>query len=97
MAEPSRVIHIRNVGHEISEVTKSLPPFSSILVRRNFLSRRILSCSPVQSLNFSVVSLRVQSDLLQVVQPFGTVAKLVMLRAKNQVGTLIRFASFSCY
>ncbi|KAM0843774.1 hypothetical protein ACQ4PT_057480 [Festuca glaucescens] len=43
MAEPSRVIHIRNVGHEISE-----------------------------------------SDLLQVVQPFGTVAKLVMLRAKNQ-------------
>jgi hypothetical protein len=53
--------------------------------------------SPVQSLNFSVVSLRVQSDLLQVVQPFGTVAKLVMLRAKNQVGTLIRFASFSCY
>ncbi|XP_010232611.1 polypyrimidine tract-binding protein homolog 3 isoform X1 [Brachypodium distachyon] len=43
MGDPSRVIHIRNVGHEISE-----------------------------------------SDLLQVVQPFGTVAKLVMLRAKNQ-------------
>ncbi|XP_052151206.1 polypyrimidine tract-binding protein homolog 3-like isoform X2 [Oryza glaberrima] len=43
MAEPSKVIHIRNVGHEISE-----------------------------------------SELLQVVQPFGTVAKLVMLRAKNQ-------------
>ncbi|KAG8078592.1 hypothetical protein GUJ93_ZPchr0007g3820 [Zizania palustris] len=43
MAEPSKVIHIRNVGHEISD-----------------------------------------TDLLQVVQPFGTVAKLVMLRAKNQ-------------
>ncbi|KAM3334007.1 hypothetical protein ACQJBY_028843 [Aegilops geniculata] len=43
MAEPSRVIHIRNVGHEISE-----------------------------------------TDLLQVVQPFGAVAKLVMLRTKNQ-------------
>ncbi|CAL9107984.1 unnamed protein product [Musa textilis] len=43
MAEPSKVIHIRNVGHEISE-----------------------------------------NDLLQLVQPFGVVTKLVMLRAKNQ-------------
>ncbi|CAD5182911.1 unnamed protein product [Musa acuminata subsp. malaccensis] len=43
MTEPSRVIHIRNVGHEISE-----------------------------------------NDLLQLVQPFGVVTKLVMLRAKNQ-------------
>ncbi|XP_042494757.1 polypyrimidine tract-binding protein homolog 3-like isoform X2 [Macadamia integrifolia] len=43
MTEPSKVIHIRNVGHEISE-----------------------------------------NDLLQLVQPFGVVAKLVMLRAKNQ-------------
>lgn len=29
MAEPSRVIHIRNVGHEISEVSESWPPFPS--------------------------------------------------------------------
>ncbi|KAJ8640972.1 hypothetical protein MRB53_017666 [Persea americana] len=43
MTEPSKVIHVRNVGHEISE-----------------------------------------SDLLQLVQPFGAVSKLVMLRAKNQ-------------
>ncbi|XP_026659359.1 polypyrimidine tract-binding protein homolog 3-like [Phoenix dactylifera] len=43
MTEPSKVIHIRNVGHEISE-----------------------------------------NDLLQLVQPFGPVNKLVMLRAKNQ-------------
>nr|CAD1817973.1 unnamed protein product [Ananas comosus var. bracteatus] len=43
MSEPSKVIHVRNVGHEISE-----------------------------------------SDLLQLFQPFGTVTKLVMLRAKNQ-------------
>ncbi|KAJ8493422.1 hypothetical protein OPV22_015143 [Ensete ventricosum] len=43
MAEPSKVIHIRNVGQEISE-----------------------------------------NDLLQLVQPFGVVTKLVMLRAKNQ-------------
>ncbi|WOL16054.1 hypothetical protein Cni_G24836 [Canna indica] len=43
MTEPSKVIHIRNVGHEISE-----------------------------------------NDLLQLVQPFGVVTKLVMLRAKNQ-------------
>eukprot|EP00262_Sarcandra_glabra_P001237 TRINITY_DN11268_c0_g1_i4.p1 TRINITY_DN11268_c0_g1~~TRINITY_DN11268_c0_g1_i4.p1 ORF type:complete len:449 (-),score=64.09 TRINITY_DN11268_c0_g1_i4:180-1526(-) len=43
MTEPSKVIHVRNVGHEISE-----------------------------------------NDLLQLVQPFGVVTKLVMLRAKNQ-------------
>ncbi|WVZ98728.1 hypothetical protein U9M48_044128 [Paspalum notatum var. saurae] len=43
MAEPSKVIHIRNVGHEIAE-----------------------------------------SDLLQLLQPFGVVSKIVMLRAKNQ-------------
>ncbi|XP_072999634.1 polypyrimidine tract-binding protein homolog 3 [Typha latifolia] len=43
MAEPSKVIHVRNVGHEISE-----------------------------------------NDLLQLVQPFGVVTKVVMLRAKNQ-------------
>ncbi|XP_068659433.1 polypyrimidine tract-binding protein homolog 3-like [Aristolochia californica] len=43
MTEPSKVIHIRNVGHEISE-----------------------------------------NDLLQLLQPFGVVDKLVMLRAKNQ-------------
>ncbi|KMZ64366.1 Polypyrimidine tract-binding protein-like protein [Zostera marina] len=43
MSEPSKVIHIRNVGLEISE-----------------------------------------NDLLQLVQPFGAVSKLVMLRAKNQ-------------
>ncbi|CAA6663790.1 unnamed protein product [Spirodela intermedia] len=43
MSEPSKVIHVRNVGHEISE-----------------------------------------NDLLQLVQPFGVVTKLVMLRAKNQ-------------
>ncbi|CAA6667654.1 unnamed protein product [Spirodela intermedia] len=43
MSEPSKVIHVRNVGPEISE-----------------------------------------SDLLQLVQPFGVVTKLVMLRAKNQ-------------
>ncbi|KAG6399492.1 hypothetical protein SASPL_140973 [Salvia splendens] len=43
MAEPSKVIHVRNVGHEIAE-----------------------------------------SDLLQLFQPFGVIAKLVMLRAKNQ-------------
>ncbi|CAN6359969.1 unnamed protein product, partial [Urochloa humidicola] len=43
MAEPSKVIHIRNVGHEIAE-----------------------------------------SDLLQLLQPFGLVSKIVMLRAKNQ-------------
>lgn len=43
MAEPSKVIHVRNVGHEITE-----------------------------------------NDLLQLVQPFGSVAKLVMLRTKNQ-------------
>ncbi|ONK54885.1 uncharacterized protein A4U43_UnF10080 [Asparagus officinalis] len=43
MAEPSKVIHVRNVGHEIAE-----------------------------------------SDLLQLLQPFGTVTKVVMLRAKNQ-------------
>lgn len=43
MTEPSKVIHVRNVGHEISE-----------------------------------------NDLLQLVQPFGHVTKLVMLRAKNQ-------------
>ncbi|AQK86333.1 Polypyrimidine tract-binding protein homolog 3 [Zea mays] len=45
MSEPSKVIHIRNVGHEIAE-----------------------------------------SDLLQLLQPFGVVSKIVMLRAKNQVG-----------
>lgn len=43
MSEPSKVIHVRNVGHEISE-----------------------------------------NDLLQLFQPFGVIAKLVMLRAKNQ-------------
>ncbi|MQM18389.1 hypothetical protein Taro_051382 [Colocasia esculenta] len=43
MSEPSKVIHVRNVGPEISE-----------------------------------------NDLLQLVQPFGVVTKLVMLRAKNQ-------------
>lgn len=43
MSEPSKVIHVRNVGHEISE-----------------------------------------NDLLQLFQPFGTITKLVMLRAKNQ-------------
>ncbi|AQK93570.1 Polypyrimidine tract-binding protein homolog 3 [Zea mays] len=43
MSEPSKVIHIRNVGHEIAE-----------------------------------------SDLLQLLQPFGMVSKIVMLRAKNQ-------------
>ncbi|KAL0910689.1 hypothetical protein M5K25_018768 [Dendrobium thyrsiflorum] len=43
MTEPSKVIHIRNVGHEINE-----------------------------------------NDLLQLVQPFGVVMKLVILRAKNQ-------------
>lgn len=43
MAEPSKVLHIRNVGHEISE-----------------------------------------NDLLNLVQHFGLVTKLVMLRAKNQ-------------
>lgn len=43
MTEPSKVIHVRNVGHEISE-----------------------------------------NDLLQLVQTFGAVTKLVMLRAKNQ-------------
>ncbi|XP_051207673.1 polypyrimidine tract-binding protein homolog 3 isoform X2 [Lolium perenne] len=43
MAEPSKVIHIRNVGQEIAE-----------------------------------------ADLLQLMQPFGTVSKVVMLRAKNQ-------------
>jgi len=43
MAEPSKVLHIRNVGHEISE-----------------------------------------NDLLNLVQQFGLVTKLVMLRAKNQ-------------
>ncbi|KAL6619176.1 hypothetical protein ACP70R_034315 [Stipagrostis hirtigluma subsp. patula] len=43
MAEASKVIHIRNVGHEIAE-----------------------------------------SDLLQLLQPFGVVSKIVMLRAKNQ-------------
>ncbi|KAK9266747.1 hypothetical protein L1049_025543 [Liquidambar formosana] len=43
MTEPSKVIHVRNVGQEISE-----------------------------------------HDLLQLFQPFGVIAKLVMLRAKNQ-------------
>lgn len=43
MAEPSKVIHVRNVGHEITE-----------------------------------------NDLLELVQPFGSVTKLVMLRTKNQ-------------
>ncbi|PKU82441.1 polypyrimidine tract-binding protein homolog 3 [Dendrobium catenatum] len=43
MTEPSKVIHVRNVGQEISE-----------------------------------------NDLLQLLQPFGVVTKLVMLRAKNQ-------------
>ncbi|KAL5202946.1 hypothetical protein ABZP36_013898 [Zizania latifolia] len=43
MAESSKVIHIRNVGHEIAE-----------------------------------------ADLLQLLQPFGNVSKIVMLRAKNQ-------------
>uniref|UniRef100_A0A0D6R2Q4 RRM domain-containing protein n=1 Tax=Araucaria cunninghamii TaxID=56994 RepID=A0A0D6R2Q4_ARACU len=43
MTEPSKVLHIRNVGHEISE-----------------------------------------NDLLNLVQHFGVVTKLVMLRAKNQ-------------
>eukprot|EP01018_Ginkgo_biloba_P018577 Gb_16815 [translate_table: standard] len=43
MTEPSKVLHIRNVGHEISE-----------------------------------------NDLLNLVQHFGMVTKLVMLRAKNQ-------------
>jgi hypothetical protein len=28
-----------------------------------------------------------QADLLQLMQPFGTVSKVVMLRAKNQVGS----------
>lgn len=43
MAEASKVIHIRNVGHEITE-----------------------------------------GDLLQMLQPFGPVSKIVLLRAKNQ-------------
>ncbi|KAL5728841.1 hypothetical protein ACHQM5_001876 [Ranunculus cassubicifolius] len=43
MTEPSKVIHVRNVGQEISE-----------------------------------------NDLLQLVQSFGAVTKLIMLRAKNQ-------------
>jgi len=30
-----------------------------------------------------------QNDLLQLFQPFGVITKLVMLRAKNQVGILI--------
>jgi hypothetical protein len=32
------------------------------------------------------VLLCLQSDLLQLLQPFGVVSKIVMLRAKNQVG-----------
>lgn len=43
MTEPSKVIHVRNVGLEIAE-----------------------------------------ADLLQLIQPFGVVSKIVMLRAKNQ-------------
>ncbi|KAJ4804681.1 Polypyrimidine tract-binding protein-like protein [Rhynchospora pubera] len=43
MTEPSKVIHVRNVGLEIAE-----------------------------------------ADLLQLIHPFGTVTKIVMLRAKNQ-------------
>ncbi|MQL89809.1 hypothetical protein Taro_022396 [Colocasia esculenta] len=43
MSEPSKVIHVRSVGHEITE-----------------------------------------NDLLQLVQPFGAVTKVLMLRAKNQ-------------
>ena len=36
-------------------------------------------CSPT-------LLLCLQSDLLQLLQPFGVVSKIVMLRAKNQVG-----------
>lgn len=46
MAEPSKVLHVRNVGHEISE-----------------------------------------NDLLKLVQQFGSVTKLVMLRAKKSGST----------
>ena len=30
-----------------------------------------------------------QADLLQLLQPFGTVSKAVLLRAKNQVGSFL--------
>jgi hypothetical protein len=41
----------------------------------------IISYSPTAPL-----PLCLQSDLLQLLQPFGVVSKIVMLRAKNQVG-----------
>eukprot|EP00249_Psilotum_nudum_P010923 c22850_g1_i1 orf=213-1628(+) len=53
MTEPSKVLHVRNVGADISE-----------------------------------------ADLLHLVQPFGTVSKTVMLRAKNQA--LLQMEDVSC-
>ena len=42
MAEPSRVIHIRNVGHEISEVSESGPVLSRMA---EFLARIVVPFS----------------------------------------------------
>lgn len=46
------------------------------------------------SVNLTYAVLFLQNDLLQLVQPFGAVNKLVMLRAKNQVFTLDCFSFF---
>jgi len=74
MAESSKVVHVRNVGHEISEVKIKNKTFSWLCLT--------LLCFGVKFNSFFFVY---QNDLLQLFQPFGVITKLVMLRAKNQV------------
>lgn len=82
MTEPSKVIHVRNVGHEVSEV-RSIISFNSFV--KNPLMLLLLHSLKNVRCTYLFIYYNLQNDLLQLVQPFGVVTKLVMLRAKNQV------------
>ncbi|GJN14516.1 hypothetical protein PR202_gb01355 [Eleusine coracana subsp. coracana] len=91
MAEPSKVIHIRNVGHEIAEVRSgwkrgNLDSFPVCCILGWILNLICLVLGERLNLYrlFTHMLLILQSDLLQLLQPFGVVSKIVMLRAKNQ-------------
>jgi hypothetical protein len=96
MAEPSRVIHIRNVGHEISEVTKSLPPFFFYPCSAKFL------VSP-DSILFAGSKFELFGRLVACAErsaPGGAAlwhGRQARHAARQEPGTRIRFASFSCY
>ncbi|THF95264.1 hypothetical protein TEA_027395 [Camellia sinensis var. sinensis] len=93
MTEPSKVIHVRNVGHEIAELRntfvscqtyseKNLQEGGSIL-QESQSNRKILALS-LDDRNLEGNENVIRNDLLQLFQPFGVITKLVMLRAKNQ-------------